>query len=173
MPLTLITVGHDTYGKLNILWYRSPEDRLQIGCYCSIAKNVVFLLGGGHDYQNMMSFPLRNKLSRGEINESVSKGPIVVDDDVWIGYGATILSGVHIGQGAVIGAGSVVAKDIPPYAIYAGGRIIKYRFEEDVRKELLKIDFSKLTIDEAGKHLGLFYGPVNLSTVTELQSMIK
>ncbi|WP_281040324.1 MULTISPECIES: CatB-related O-acetyltransferase [unclassified Mesorhizobium] len=63
-----------------------------------------------------------------------TRGPIVVGHDVWIGARAIIMSGVTIGNGAVIGAGSVVTKDVPPYAIVAGSpaRIIRYRFSPDV-----------------------------------------
>ncbi len=73
----------------------------------------------------------------------------MVDDDVWIGYGATILSGVHIGQGAIVGANALVTKDIPPYAIAGGtpAKLIKYRFEERIINELLKVDFDSLTDD--------------------------
>ena len=56
----------------------------------------------------------------GENSEAMSKGDITVDNDVWIGYGATIMSGVHIGQGAIVAAGAVVTKDVPPYAIVGG-----------------------------------------------------
>lgn len=71
-------------------------------------------------------------------HEATSKGDIVVKDDVWIGYGSIILSGVHIGQGAVIAAGSVVSHDVPPYAIVGGvpARLIKYRFSEEMTKKL-------------------------------------
>ena len=74
-----------------------------------------------------------------------TKGPIIVGDDVWIGLNSIILSGVTIGQGAVIGARSVVAKDVPPYAVYAGNKVVKYRFNDDIIQKLLKFDYSKLT----------------------------
>jgi len=82
----------------------------------------------------------------GHPNEARTKGEIVVSDDVWIGHGATILSGVEIGQGAIVGARSVVTRDVPPYAIVCGNpaRIAKYRFEGPVIEKLKMIDFSKI-----------------------------
>ena len=82
-----------------------------------------------------------------ENGESFGRGDITVDDDVWIGFYATIMSGVHIGQGAVVAAGAVVTKDVPPYAIVGGvpAKIIKYRFSPEVIEQLLKMDYSKLT----------------------------
>lgn len=55
---------------------------------------------------------------------------VVIDDNVWIGSRVLIIGEVHIGEGAIIGAGSIVTKDVPPLAIYAGGKIIKYRDKE-------------------------------------------
>ena len=78
--------------------------------------------------------------------EAISKGDIIIYDDVSIGYGAIILSGVHIGQGAVVEAGSVVTKDIPPYAIVGGvpAKLIKYRYKPEMIEALLTIDYRKL-----------------------------
>lgn len=94
-----------------------------------------------------------------EYSEEFSKGNIEADDDVWIGYGATIMSGVHIGQGAVVAAGAVVTKDVPPYAIVGGvpAKVIKYRFSEIMIEELLKIDFSKLTEEAIKSHIDELY----------------
>lgn len=77
--------------------------------------------------------------------ETQAKGNIIVNDDVWIGDSALILSGVEIGQGAVIAAGAVVTEDVPPYAVVGGvpAKVIKYRFRDDVIKELVKIDYAK------------------------------
>ena len=104
-------------------------------------------------------------------NEAVSKGDIILDDDVWIGYRAIILSGVHIGQGAIIAAGAVVTKDVPPYAIVAGvpARIVKYRFSEDIIKDLEKIDFSLMTKDIIEKHIDELYTKV--TTVNQFEWM--
>lgn len=141
-----VKVGRGTYGNLFIKHFGNEDENIRIGNYCSIAPEVKFLLGGEHDYNKLMTYPIKNKLINGE-NESLIKGEILVEDDVWIGYGAIILSGVKIRQGAVIAAGSVVCKDVPPYAIYAGTKVIKYRFSQEIIKELLKIDFSKLDYD--------------------------
>ena len=74
----------------------------------------------------------------------------------------TILSGVHIGQGAVIAAGAVVTNDIPPYAIVGGvpAKVIKYRFDKQIIEELLKVDFSKLTKEMVLSHKDELYQPL-------------
>lgn len=141
-----IEVGYYTYGKINAISFESKEEQLKIGSFCSIAANVTFLLGGEHNYKNIMTYPFK-VMCLGEKCEATTKGKIIVEDDVWIGYGSVILSGVKIGQGAVVGAGSVVTKDIPPYAIYARDRIIKYRFSEQIIEELKKIDLLSLKKD--------------------------
>lgn len=78
---------------------------------------------------------------------------------MWIGYGATIMSGVHIGQGAVVAARAVVTKDIPPYAIVGGvpATIIKYRFPVEMIRELERIDYSKLTKEIVAEHINELY----------------
>ena len=140
-----IMVGNATYGGINALIF-SKEGNLIIGNFCSIAGNVTFLVGTEHNMQRISTYPFKVKLLGTEEFEAESKGNIIVDDDVWIGHGATILSGVHIGQGAVIAAGAVVSKNVPPYAIVGGvpAKIIKYRFSDEIIKELLKVDYSKV-----------------------------
>lgn len=139
-----IIVGKGTYGDIDVLTYRGENSKLYIGNYCSIAHGCVFILGGEHTYNRLSTYPFKAKYLCQE--EAKNKGDIIIEDDVWVGMGTTILSGVRIGQGAIIGAKSVVAKNIPPYAIYAGNRIIKYRFSEYVIEQLMKIDFSKMDI---------------------------
>lgn len=142
-PMDKVSVGKYTYGRLDVETYGADNSFLQIGSYCSIARDVRFLLDGEHDYSHISMYPF--KVMYGiQKSEAKSKGPIVVGDDVWIGERTLILSGVTIGQGAVIAAGSVVYKNIPPYAIYGGGRIIKYRFEDEVIKKLLRYNYSSV-----------------------------
>ena len=94
--------------------------------------------------------------------EAISKGDIIVENDVWIGYRATILSGVNIGQGAIIAAGSVVTKDVPPYAIVGGvpAKVIKYRFPPEMIGELLKVDYSQLSEEMVREHIDELYRPL-------------
>lgn len=155
--LDLISVGRYTYGPINALM-SNHDTRLTIGSFCSIASKVSFIVSADHYTNRISSFPFKGRVL-GEQLEGVSKGDIIVDDDVWIGYGATIMSGVHIGQGAVVAAGAVVTKDVPPYAIVGGvpAKVIKYRFEPEMIEELLKIDYSKLTKEDIEKHIDDLY----------------
>lgn len=127
-----------------------------------------FLLGGGHDFSHITTYPFKNRVTHNEIQEATTKGPIIIGDDVWIGYGAIILSGVTIGQGAVIGAGSIVAKDIPPYAVFAGGEIKKYRFNESIIKKLSTIDLGSIDYAHASESFELLYTSVTEKNIDEL-----
>lgn len=144
-PAEKVTVGNATYGGLKVLAFGNPEEALRIGNYCSIADSVTFLLGGEHGYHTISTFPLwSHVLGYASNGYTPTKGPIIVEDDVWIGCGALILSGVTIGKGAIIAAGSIVTKDVPPYAIWAGHKVIKKRFSDDIIEQILDADLTKL-----------------------------
>ena len=146
--------------------------KLKIGNYCSIATNVMFLLDADHYTNHVSSFPFKVKVL-GEKFEGVSKGNIIVDDDVWIGYGATILSGVHIGQGAIVAAGAVVSRDVPPYAIVGGvpAKVLKYRFAEDVIEYMLTLDYSKVDEHMIKEHIDDFYKGISDMKLNELMKL--
>lgn len=143
--INCVEVGKETYGGIRAYTFGSSK-KLKIGNYCSIAENVMFLLEADHYVNHISTFPFKVKTVKSHEYEAVSKGDIIVEDDVWIGYGSTILSGVHIGQGAIVAAGAVVTKDVPPYAIVGGNpaKVIKYRFDSNIIKEFMEIDYSKL-----------------------------
>lgn len=143
-----ITVGNGTYGTLHVDTFGNRNAKLKIGHFCSIAREVRFIIDGEHCLDRVSLYPFQARYAKGNaVLEAEMKGHIVIDDDVWIGERCLILSGVHIHQGAVIGAGSVVAKDIPPYAVWAGGRIIKYRFDDEKIEKLKRFDYSKIRLD--------------------------
>jgi len=110
---------------------------ISIGKYCSFADNLTIVGGGEHDIDWVSSFPFIDifKLEKYKhLKKPRFKGNVSIGNDVWIGMNATILSGVHIGDGAVIAAGAVVTCDIPPYAIAGGvpAKVIKYRFDRRI-----------------------------------------
>lgn len=156
-PIDSVVVGKGTYGGLNVLKYNDSFN-LYIGHYCSIGPEVVFILNADHQTSTISTYPFKVKYL-GFSGESVSKGDIVIKDDVWIGYGAIILSGVNIGQGAVVAAGSVVTKNVPPYAIVGGNpaKIIKYRFDQNTIDHLLTIDFSLFDCSFIKNNIDLLY----------------
>lgn len=153
-PIEKVSVGDFTYGCLNVRTFGSINENLKIGNCVSIAEDVLFCLGGEHPYDKLSTFPFEKILLNKD--EATSKGPIVVEDDVWIGLRSTILSGVKIGKGAVIAAGSVIYKDVPPYAIVTSNGVIKYRFSEEIRDKLCLIDYSKLKAEDVINNLQIF-----------------
>ena len=157
-----IDVGIGTYGDINAYSFGNAKSSLKIGNYCSIAGGVEFILDGEHNYKTPSTYPFKVRYL-GYISEALSKGPIIIEDDVWIGENVLILSEVKIGQGAVIGAGSVVTKDVPPYAIYARDRVVKYRFDEKTINMLLRIDFSKIMPEDMKKNEKLLYKKLDSS----------
>lgn len=159
-PIDIVQVGYGTYGQLNVETYGAPEAALRIGAFCSIAREVIFLLDGEHDYTRISTYPFAVYFG-GKKSEVKSKGPIVIRDDVWIGERSMILSGVTIGQGAIIAAGSIVTKNIPPYAIYAKGRVIKYRFSEEIIDKLLLFDYQSLCNERhITQNMPILYGDI-------------
>ena len=137
------------FQKNNVLYhYPINKDRLIIGKFCSIACGAKFLFNSANHKMTSLStytFPLFFE-EWGLKKENVAqawdqKGDIIIGNDVWIGYEAVILSGVTIGDGAVIGCRAVVTKDIPPYTIVGGvpAKPIRKRFDEETIKELQKI----------------------------------
>lgn len=127
--------------------YDFNGDKLIIGKFCAIAKGVEFIMNGAnHRMCSATTYPF-NIFGNGwekvtpSIDQLPLKGDTVVGNDVWIGQSVTILPGVHIGDGAIIGANSVVAKDVLPYNIVAGNpiKIIRKRFDDETIHFLLNL----------------------------------
>lgn len=116
---------------------------LEVGAFSSVADGVEIFLGGNHrpDWVTTFPFNIVWPEAKGFTGNPASKGNVVIGNDVWIGAGALILSGVTIGDGAVVAARSVVAKDVPPYGVVAGNpaQLIKMRFEQRIIDKLLQI----------------------------------
>lgn len=158
-----VTVGKYTYGTINIKHFNMEDESLYIGNFCSIADDVVFLTGGEHHLNTFSTYPFVNYVETGYRDSFSYNKQIVVNDDVWIGYGSTILCGVEIGQGSVIGAKSIVAKDVPPYSIFVGNKVIKKRFSDEIIEKMIKFDFSKLSEQDIKDNIQLLYKKVDES----------
>jgi virginiamycin A acetyltransferase len=130
----------------NVL-YHFPHagDRLIIGRFCSIAAETRFIMNGGNhptDWFTTFPFPVFGHGWEVATPDAwPDRGDTVVGHDVWIGYGATIMPGVRIGNGAIIATASVVTKDVEPFAIVGGNpaKRIRYRFEAPTRDALTEI----------------------------------
>lgn len=128
--------------------YPINQDKLIIGKFCSIACGAAFIFNSANHRQSALStytFPLfyeEWQLDKERVTSAWdNKGDIVIGNDVWIGYEATILSGVTIGDGAIIGAKAVVTRDVPAYSVVGGvpAKEIKRRFDADTIQKLQQI----------------------------------
>lgn len=168
-PHNRVQVGVYTYGTIAAFGFDSPRASIQIGNYCSIAGGVKFLAGGEHATNILTTFPVVRHIYGESADETMSsKGPIIIEDDVWIGENCVILSGTRIGQGCIVGAGSIVRKDIPPYAIYAENRIIRFRFQNSIIEKLLSIDFSSISSETWKEYKTYCNEPVNDVNVEQI-----
>lgn len=135
-------------------------DQLIIGKFCMIASDVKFIMNGAnHLTEAVTAYPFA--IFGGDWSEAMqgksypNKGNIVVGNDVWIGYNATILAGVTIGDGAIIGNNALVTKDVEPYSIVGGNpaKLIRKRFSEEKIKQLLEIQWWNWEIEKITQNL--------------------
>jgi acetyltransferase-like isoleucine patch superfamily enzyme len=134
-------IGRGSYG-IPVVQNFFNGTSLKIGAYTSIAATARVLLGGDHAANWGTTYPFTEFLpSMAAAEKPPSRGDVIIGNDVWICTNATLLSGVKIGDGAIVATGAVVARDVPPYAIVGGvpAKVIRYRLPEEVRAELLAI----------------------------------
>ena len=159
----------------NVVSYDSRKEngdlpKVIIGKKCSIAMNCSFVFSN-HITDMFTTYPANTSLfSHGIGNpSSYSKGDIIIKNDVWIGINCIILYGITIGNGAVIAAGSIVTKDVQPYAIVGGNpaKIIKYRFLKEIIDEIETTNLWDLDINEINKF------NIHTKNINELLNQIK
>ena len=139
------------FEKNNVLYhYPVNHDRLVIGKFCSIACGARFLFNSANHALGSLStypFPLffeEWQLERAQVTDAWdNKGDIVIGNDVWIGYEAVILSGVTIGDGAIIGTRALVTQDVPPYTVVGGvpAKPIRTRFPAETVTALQELQW--------------------------------
>lgn len=134
-------IGSKCYG-LPIVKHHHKDATLTIGTYCSFAENVQIFMGGMHhtDWVTTYLFPAYEDNCQHIDNWALTNGNVTIGNDVWLCANCVILSGVTIGDGAVIANGAIVTKDVPPYAIVGGNpaKLIRWRFDEKTREALLR-----------------------------------
>ncbi len=165
-------IGKWSYGEPKIL-SRKEGASLTIGAFCSFSTEVKIFLGGEHRTDWVTTFPF-NKLwesAKTFTGHPSTKGDVIIGNDVWIGHAAIILSGVTIEDGAMIGAGAVVTKNVPAYGIVAGNpaRLIQKRFEEDIIRRLLKIAWWNWDDDKIRAFMPLLLNDDILKFITEAE----
>jgi len=138
-------------------------DQLIIGKFCMIASGATFIMNGGnHVSEGISAYPFAifggDWQGAMEGKSYPTKGNTVIGNDVWIGHRATIMPGLTIGHGAIIGTGSLVTKDVAPYAIVGGNpaKEIKKRFSDETIDQLLSIAWWDWEIEKITKHVGDF-----------------
>ncbi|MCI1930840.1 MAG: CatB-related O-acetyltransferase [Clostridia bacterium] len=151
------------FEKNNVLYhYPINNDRLIIGKFCSIACGAKFIFtSANHTLKSLSTYPFPIFFEEWDLDKKNvksawdNKGDIVIGNDVWIGYEAVILSGIHIGDGAIIGARAVVTKDVPPYTVVGGipAKEIKKRFSKETINKLEQIQWWNWSFDKIQKFL--------------------
>ena len=146
------------FEKNNVLYhYPILREKLIIGKFCSIACGTKFLFNcANHTLKSLSTYTFPLFYEEWELEKSNittawdNKGDIVIGNDVWIGYEAVIMAGVHIGDGAIIAARAVVTKDVPPYTIVGGtpAKEIRKRFDAEVIQQLLILKWWDWSTDE-------------------------
>jgi virginiamycin A acetyltransferase len=161
-----LTVGRGTSWDSSARFYAfTDQERIILGRYCSIAEGVVIFAGGEHDTQNVSTWPFDNFL-RGLENPTRTYRVVadtVLGSDVWIGTRAIICGRARIGHGAVIGAGAVVRREVPPYAVAIGNpaQVVRYRFPETIIGRLLALAWWDWPADKINASIDLLYTSVD------------
>ena len=136
-------------------YYPWSRDKLIIGKFCQIAAGVEFVMNdANHQMNAVTTFPFYTlegwEMSAPDPSEMPFKGDTVIGNDVWVGQNAVILPGVHIGDGAIIGANSIVGSDVDPYTIVAGNpaKPLRKRFDDELIELLLRFKWWDRSIEE-------------------------
>ena len=169
-------IGAYTYISAN-----TDVENAEIGKFCSVADHCRIGMGR-HEMKCLSTSPIFEQMVNAtkfswtdrKVNNNKTERTYV-GNDVWIGSHAMILGGVRIGDGAVIGAGAVVTKDIPPYAIVGGvpARIIKYRFDQSTIDKLVNMKWWAYPDNKIRTLVPLFQKNVTDDVLCELESLLK
>lgn len=163
-------------GKIELV---PPPGGIHFGKFCAIGPGLA-VMGTNHDWNYpAIQYTFYRKYFGGShpvnrTKKTYSKGKIIIGNDVWFGNDVIVFSGVTIGDGCIIGAKSVVTKDLPPYSICVGSpcKAIKYRYSEEVRQYLLDLKWWDWSDEKIRQNRKFFHSDLNDLTLPEIQNMI-
>jgi acetyltransferase-like isoleucine patch superfamily enzyme len=160
-PQDLVAIADPSYAPARLLRYSPHDPQASIGRYCSLNDASYLVTGGNHHREHVSTCLFYFTMGAGPETYSDSNGPIVIGNDVWSGFGSMVMSGVRVGDGAIIAAGAVVTKDVEPYSIVGGvpARHIDYRFDEPTRSALLRIQWWNWTESKIRAHVEQLASP--------------
>lgn len=167
-------VHNSNVGKYSSIGRYSKVTQSKIGSYCSISWDVT-INAVAHDYKKLSSHSFTKRPDIGGFvkEDARTYQKVSIGNDVWIGAHAIIMPGIEIGDGAVIGAGSIVTKDVKPYEIVAGNpaKHIKYRFNKEFVQELLEIKWWEWEDSTIRKNIHLFQKKLDKEILAELSEV--
>lgn len=164
-----VQVSNSTMGDYSYIGRNSRLIHADVGKFCSIAGETKIGMGT-HTLDKLSTSPIFTEAKNGTKHSWVKNSTVnpfkrvLVGNDVWIGVRTMVMGGVKIGDGAVIGAGSIVTKDVPPYAVVAGvpAKVIRYRFSQEQIDNLLSYPWWELPDEALKERIDLFQDSENI-----------
>lgn len=170
-------IRHSIIGDYSSIGRYTKITHTEIGKYCALSWDIT-INAVEHPWNHLTvhSFPYVPLEHNSFVTKRIQKHKkVIIKNDVWIGANSVIMPGVTIGNGVIIGATSVVTKDIPDYAIVVGvpAKIIKYRFSEDIIKRLLQLKWWDLDSKIIKEHINLWGGEFNCESLQKLEEICR
>lgn len=170
------SLQNTTIGKYSSIGRYSKITHTYIGKYCAISwDTTINAIGHPYSHLTISAFPYVPYVGNFVNVRKQSYQKVIIKNDVWIGANSVIMPGITIGNGAIVGAGTVVTKDVPDYAIVAGvpAKIIKYRFSDIIIEKLLKLQWWNLDHEIIKNHIDLWKGEFNSDSIKRLEEICK
>lgn len=171
----MISIGQGTFGQPEIICFPGDRGKVIIGNYCSIASGVKVFVGGNpketHNMNYISTYPFP-EIYHWTCDSTIppqGRSGVTIGHDVWIGVDVLIMHGVTIGDGSVIGARSVVVKDVPPYSIVAGNpcNLLRKRFDDETIELLLKLQWWNWNLEKIKREVNFIYNVASKEKIKE------
>ena len=167
--------GADRFEEHVTHFYEFINDRLIIGNFCAIAKGVTFVMDCATTYPFYIMGGDWGGAIAPVMDELPLKGDTVIGNDVWIGQNVTIMPGVHICDGAIIGTNATVASDIPPFSIAVGNpaKVIRRRFDDEMIDLLERLQWWNRPVEEVDKLIPILSNPDIARAKNEIEEYLR